>query len=1042
VVGEREVRVRLRADVDQYSRAMREASLATTALGRNTSGLNGPLRDVEQQSGRTGKEIDKLSGRLRLATDAALILGPALIPLGAAAVGGLVALSGQLGATAGALGVTMLAVNGLGDALKAVDKYQLQPTAANFATMNAQLEKLGPSGRQFVMFLDEIEPDLKSLQTAARDGLLPGAEEGIKHLLELLPQVRTIITEIADELGSLADEAGAGLAGPKFTAFFNYLQTDAAPILADMGHTIGNLTEAVANLFVAFGGISGDFGKGLLSFSQDIAEASRHLDTNEGFQSFLDYVRTEGPHALETLGSLANAILQIVEATAPLGGPVLTVLGKFANIIAAIADSDLGTPIFAGLAALALYNRALAVTAGLQETAWGGRAIGSMKAFTAQLGTVTTAQDRARMSATELDAAMAAQSATFKGGLATIGKGAAVIGGLALATSGLTEQTGMSNTANLALMGTIAGPWGAAIGAGVGSVLDFKASYDSLNDSIDGLDAAIAGNSIPALTQQIADAKAQLDDLNHTSVGEGLLQGILGGVGAQGLAQQDLFGHITGQAGDLADKTAEAEKRLDDLRSGAAETFNPVESLAGAFHDAAKAAIDEAQALKDATDAMRAKRQEALRGVNAHLDYEQAIDDASKAIKENGKTVDDSTEKGRNNLRALYQLAGAWNEQSNAAKNAKGSLDSAKKGFIETATAMGMPIAQAKRLANQLFEIPPKRKTTIELDGADVAISKAQTLSQILASLHSKSITIALNYQTGQNKRPDILDQGGGSHADGGLIRGPGGPRDDRILARVSNREYIMQASAVDKYGVGMMDAINARRFADGGSPGGSFHSAIHGDGGGPAVRAWTDGVYSVAKALKAFKAELDAASKAIDKEKQKRDDLIAAESSFMQAVGGAYAKADLFSGGLSDFDTAVSANINDTEAAKAALATAAAHGLDGPLYQALAASGNLSLVQEFAGLSESEIAKREQQFAAQSNAQATLGSSAARAAGFTQAIKDVNREIRESNQERKHLAAVVKSLEQKLPKNVEDGARKGIAERDSRTAHRVRTGA
>jgi IS4 transposase len=44
--------------------------------------------------------------------------------------------------------------------------------------------------------------------------------------------------------------------------------------------------------------------------------------------------------------------------------------------------------------------------------------------------------------------------------------------------------------------------------------------------------------------------------------------------------------------------------------------------------------------------------------------------------------------------------------------------------------------------------------------------------------------------------------------------------------------------------------------------------------GGGNAVAAvqvWTDGVYSVAKALKALKAELDAESKAVDKEKQKR---------------------------------------------------------------------------------------------------------------------------------------------------------------------------
>ncbi|AZG43442.1 phage tail tape measure protein [Gordonia insulae] len=54
----------------------------------------------------------------------------------------------------------------------------------------------------------------------------------------------------------------------------------------------------------------------------------------------------------------------------------------------------------------------------------------------------------------------------------------------------------------------------------------------------------------------------------------------------------------------------------------------------------------------------------------------------------------------------------------------------------------------------------------------------------------------------------------------GGLVSGPGGPRDDRVLAALSNREFVHQASAVDYYGVDFMNAVNQRqfpRFADGG---------------------------------------------------------------------------------------------------------------------------------------------------------------------------------------------------------------------------------
>lgn len=59
-------------------------------------------------------------------------------------------------------------------------------------------------------------------------------------------------------------------------------------------------------------------------------------------------------------------------------------------------------------------------------------------------------------------------------------------------------------------------------------------------------------------------------------------------------------------------------------------------------------------------------------------------------------------------------------------------------------------------------------------------------------------------------------------YADGGMVRGPGGPRDDAILARVSSGEHITNASAVQHYGSGLFQALNDRKlpkFAPGGWP-------------------------------------------------------------------------------------------------------------------------------------------------------------------------------------------------------------------------------
>jgi hypothetical protein len=63
--------------------------------------------------------------------------------------------------------------------------------------------------------------------------------------------------------------------------------------------------------------------------------------------------------------------------------------------------------------------------------------------------------------------------------------------------------------------------------------------------------------------------------------------------------------------------------------------------------------------------------------------------------------------------------------------------------------------------------------------------------------------------------------------AEGGIVRGPGGPKDDAILARLSNGEGVLNAAAVRHYGVGLVNAMNARtaRFygpADGGQENGN----------------------------------------------------------------------------------------------------------------------------------------------------------------------------------------------------------------------------
>jgi TP901 family phage tail tape measure protein len=89
--------------------------------------------------------------------------------------------------------------------------------------------------------------------------------------------------------------------------------------------------------------------------------------------------------------------------------------------------------------------------------------------------------------------------------------------------------------------------------------------------------------------------------------------------------------------------------------------------------------------------------------------------------------------------------------------------------------------------------------TTIYEKFAAVAAIAAST-ANIISSI--KSVTLAL--------------------ASGGYVRGPGGPRDDQISARLSNGEFVVNAEST-KRNRALLEAINSQRYAQGGyvTPGG-----------------------------------------------------------------------------------------------------------------------------------------------------------------------------------------------------------------------------
>lgn len=763
-MGVRNEAVRLSL-IDDFTTPMAKAVVATRAMDSALEDLDGNavraksstsalaksdgLPAVERSAASSGREVDRLSGRLRILVDTAAALGPALVPLSAGAVGGLAGVTSQLGAAGAATAVAILAISGLGDGLSALNDYQLEPTQANLEKVNEEFRKAGPAGRQFLLYLDSIEPQLRSLQMASRAGFLPGAEEGIDQLLTALPQLRRYIRDVSTTLGGLAADAGADLVGPDWEPFFEFVRADGIVLLDQFARSAGNLGQGLANMLAGFSPASRDFSDGLLGMTERFADWSTTLDDNASFQEFVDYVRSSGPQAIAFLGSFVDALTAVAVAAAPIGDVTLPILTGVLDVLSTLAGSDLGTPLLAAAAGLAALNRA---TQGMARM--GGSnliqknyvtPIKNLRAAAPAIGQVGTylyrmGQDADRASAKTLAARSAVRG--FTGQLGGLGRGAALIGGVGLAASGLADNMGLSNAATMAMMGTIAGPWGAAVLGATGLAMDLAAANRDVDEAVQAADDALRSMSaaniereLDRITKKIADVE---DDIRTDSFGEFF----------SNMFDPDVLSDFTREAFGMETQTDRLRQKQEDLRSALASGGSEWRQLLAVPGDVAREFDVAAQSLDDFAASFTALNQ-LLDDSGSLVNYERAIDSLTESLKESGSFNVDF-ESGRQNIEGLNGILSKAIERSQALKEAGDNLGSVR--ILERARAdllaFGEDNEKAMRWIRPMIrELDDLSNTTAEpkvkADDSDLD-SKVKRSNRRLNDLHARLSTAVI----------------------------------------------------------------------------------------------------------------------------------------------------------------------------------------------------------------------------------------------------------------------------------------------------------
>jgi TP901 family phage tail tape measure protein len=258
-----------------------------------------------------------------------------------------------------------------------------------------------------------------------------------------------------------------------------------------------------------------------------------------------------------------------------------------------------------------------------------------------------------------------------------------------------------------------------------------------------------------------------------------------------------------------------------------------------AKEDAAQAKID---ALQKQIDALQAKKSSGGGGGSSSSDSKGSTiteDKLTKAIQDKNKAVLDSITINKEQVQSYDAFM-------------KNPAISGKKGYVQWLKDQGYNTKDIKGITQDLWntmktmpseEMATKTeayKTQVDalrkslaagkIDPSQYRDSLAALKSTLTAEINQWKLTANLKIsptmdskhntvllKTGDGKVKLMLAADKLGFATGGFVSGPGTTSSDSIPAMLSNGEYVLNAAAVAKYGVPMIESINKMAFAGGG---------------------------------------------------------------------------------------------------------------------------------------------------------------------------------------------------------------------------------
>ncbi|WP_420976947.1 tail tape measure protein [Bacillus vallismortis] len=376
-------RVDLDADSDDVERAVSAARTELASLpNRVTTNINGDTSDLTRAVATAQTETRSLPNRVwifieartdrfensmnrlaKITNSVSTVIGhslagaftsalPAISPVLASITGAIGALGPMLGVAAGgvmglgsafavagtgAVSFGALAVSSLSGVFKASEdlkKLQEKLDETTDAKERAKImekikviqQSLGKEEKKALDTLEDFKANWQSIAQSVQKPILKTFTSSLTTFKGVLNSLRPMFKSVANGGVTLAKSMNAAFKDTDMRRFIDYMNKNAGQAFVTFGKIAGNVLRTVMNLIVAFGPLGNDMSASLEKATASWVKWSANLGSSEKFQTFIEYVKTNGPKLLQIIRNFSGGLTKLFTGFAPMSQDMMTSL--------------------------------------------------------------------------------------------------------------------------------------------------------------------------------------------------------------------------------------------------------------------------------------------------------------------------------------------------------------------------------------------------------------------------------------------------------------------------------------------------------------------------------------------------------------------------------------------------------------------------------------------------------------------------------------------------------------------------------------------